>query len=166
MDKQRKLFSHFSHRIIVATGILIFTLIYFVDVSSLNNPQDRLMVSPVIWIIIILYPIIIWQEWKENKKRKNDEQLQEQSEDDETSAKLNKRILLFMVSTLVYLAVMSYLGFIISTIIYMPFLMWVLGTKSKKVLVVLPIAFTILLFFLFNNLLGIPLPQGFLQGVL
>ncbi len=177
MKKQGKIFTVFSHKIIVATGILILTLLYFIDVSSLNNPEDKLLVNSVIWIIILLYPIIIWQEWREKNNKTSEkagiteqllddvnltDQQGEESDDEETSARLNKRIFYFMLSTFLYLVIMNYLGFIITTIIYMPILMLILGTTSKKILIILPIVFTILLYILFNNLLGIPLPQGLL----
>lgn len=182
MNKRGNILTIFSHKIIVATGILIFTLIYFWDVSSLNNSQDKLLVDPVIWIIILLYPIIIWQEWREKNNKTTEkvgiteqllddadltDQLENEEEEDEASARLTKKIFYFMLSTLLYLLIMNYLGFVITTIIYMPIIMWILGTKSKKTLILLPIGFTVLLYILFSNLLGIPLPQGLLlQGVL
>ncbi|WP_339182039.1 tripartite tricarboxylate transporter TctB family protein [Oceanobacillus sp. FSL W7-1293] len=164
-----KFFNAFVHRVIVATGILIFSVVYLVDISSLNSAQDKLMVNPIIWIIILLYPLIIWKEWKEWKevKQSADTGEKESDEVDESSAKLSKKVFLFMLSTLIYLVLMNYLGFLIMTIIYVPTLMWILGTTSKKVLIILPIAFTLLLFYLFNNLLGIPIPSGLLlEGVL
>lgn len=165
-----KFLTPFVHRIIAATLIFIFTLIYFIDASSLENQQDTLMVQPVLWIMIILYPIIIWQEWRAEKKRKVEKQKtaeEEEDADEDTSIRLSKKVFLFMIFTFIYLILMNYIGFIISTIVYMPALMWVLGTKSKKMLIILPIVTAMVLFFLFNNLLGIPLPQGvLLEGVL
>ncbi|CEI81894.1 hypothetical protein J18TS1_16960 [Oceanobacillus oncorhynchi subsp. incaldanensis] len=161
-----KFFNTFVHRVIVATGILIFSVVYLVDISSLNSAQDKLMVNPIIWIIILLYPLIIWKEWKEVKQSTNTDE-KDSDEADESSARLSKKVFLFMLSTLIYLVLMNYLGFLIMTIIYMPILMRILGTSSKKVLVILPIVFTLLLFYLFNNLLGIPIPSGILlEGVL
>jgi hypothetical protein len=164
VGKSGKFFTTFIHRIIVATGILLFTILYFFEIDSLKNAQDKLLVNPVIWIMILLYPIIIWQEWKEKRKEEHTEKAEE---DDESSARMSKKIFFFMLSTFLYLILMNYVGFIIMTIVYMPFLMWVLGTKSKKTLIILPIVFTVLLYILFNNLLGIPMPQGILlEGVL
>lgn len=171
MDKSNKKITPFMHRIIVATLILLFIIVYYFDISSLKNSQDKLLVNPIIWIVILLYPIIIWQEWREKKKneavQQEDVTEKEIDEDDETSARLSKKVLLFMIFTLAYLILLNYVGFIVSTIIYMPALMSVLGTKSKKILIILPIATTVILYILFNNLLGIPLPEGvLLQGVL
>lgn len=164
--KKSNILSPFGHRIIVATGILLFSIIYLIDIETLKNSQDKLLVNPVIWIIIILYPIILWQEWREWKREKEKETLQSQvkaddgDEEDETSAKLTKKIFYFMVSTMLYLALMNYLGFAIMTLVFMPVLLWILGTKSKRVLIFLPIITTFVLFMLFDYLLGIPLPLG------
>lgn len=170
MGKFRGLLSPFAHRIFVATGILLFALLYLYEISSLNHSQDKLLVNPVIWIIVILYPIIIWQEWRQFKGKQAQEQTSEpekEKESSETSAKLTKKVLFFMLSTFGYLIGMNYLGFFMMTIIYMPLLMWVLGTKSKRILIILPIATTIILYVLFDMVLEIPLPQGLLlQGVL
>lgn len=166
MEKQNKIFTTFFHRIVIATGILLFTIFYFMETNSLQNPQDKLLINPVILIMVLLYPIIIWQEWREHKKEqkevKDESELSEEGEsDDESSAKLTRKVFLFMLLTLLYLLVIEYVGFIITTVIYMPVLMYVLGTKSKKILITLPVIFTILLYLLFNNMLGIPLPLGF-----
>jgi len=165
-----KFLTPFVHRIIAATLILLFTIIYIIDASALENSQDTLMVIPVLWIMVLLYPIIIWQEWRAAKKQEAEKQEvaeEEEDADNETTLKLSKKVLLFMILTFIYLILMNYIGFIISTILYMPALMWVFGTKSKKLLIILPIVTAVVLFFLFNNLLGIPLPQGVLiEGVL
>lgn len=166
-----KFLTPFVHRVIIATLIFLFVLIYLFDVSNLNYQQDTLMVKPILWIMMVLYPIVIWQEWrsakKQNAEKKETGNEKAESEEDDTSTRLSKKVILFMVFTFAYLILMNYIGFIISTIIYMPALMWVFGTKSKKMLIALPIATAFLLFFLFNNLLGIPLPQGVLiEGVL
>jgi len=163
-----KFLTPFVHRIIAATLMLVFALIYLIDISALENEQDTLMVNPVIWIMIVLYPIIIWQEWRaEKKKRAEKEDLAEDGEEPESSVGLSRKVFLFMVLTFIYLILMNYIGFVISTILYMPVLMYVFGTKSKKLLITLPIVTALALFFLFNNLLGIPLPIGvLLEGVL
>lgn len=168
MGKLRNLLSPFAHRVIVATGILLFALLYLYEIGSLKNPQDKLLVNPVIWIMVILYPIILWQEWRQFKQSKSEEETAEDDKESaDTSAKLTKKIFFFMLSTFGYLILMNYFGFFIMTILYMPLLMWILGTKSKWTLIILPIVTTVVLFVLFDLVLGIPLPQGVLiEGVL
>lgn len=72
-----------------------------------------------------------------------------------------------MVSTFAYLILTNYFGFLIVTVLYLPLLMWILGTKSKLTLIFVPIITTIALFILFDIVLEIPLPQGlFLEGMM
>ena len=163
LKNSEKFFNIFMHRIIVATAILLFAILYLFEIGSLKSVQDKLLVNPIIWIMFLLYPIIIWQDWKEYRKKSSTEEV---APDGESSSRMNRKLLFFILSTFVYLLLMDYVGFIIITILYMPFLMWVLGTTSKKTLIILPIVFTVLMYILFNNLLGIPMPQGILvEGV-
>lgn len=166
MQVLQKTFSNgpFIHRIIVATSILILAVIYFFDVKDLKNPHDRLLISPVFWIMVILYPIIIWQEIREAKKTIHDS---EEVEGDGDSYRLTKKVGFFMISVMIYLILLNYIGFIISTILFLPALMWILGTKSRLFPIIFSIIATGLLYLFFDILLGIPLPIGILiEGVL
>lgn len=165
MKEKNKLLSKFAHRIYAVTAIFIFALVYLYQMTSLKNPQDKILVNPVIWLMIIMFPIILWIEWRQFREDFNHQEEGETLES-ETNATLTLRVVLFIIITFLYLIVMEKLGFVLSTLVYIPLLMWVLGTKwrdSKLVFILLPILLTIGLYLLFETVLDIPLPEGFLE---
>lgn len=154
----------FIHRLIVPTGIMLLAVIYFFDVQALKNPQDRLLINPIFWIMVFLYPIILWNEWRNWKSRtKLDfKSADKGAEPDEYNVKLTKKVALFMLSVALYLATVNFVGFVVMTLMFIPLLMYILGTKSVKLLILIPILATFVLYMLFGFLLGIPLPVGIL----
>lgn len=77
-----------------------------------------------------------------------------------------KRMLISLALVLVYVFVLKPLGFIVSTLIYLPIQMYVLadaGHRTKKdiiTLLVIDVLFTFVVFFLFRYGFKIVLPQG------
>lgn len=166
MKEKNKLLSKFAHRVYAATGIFVFALVYLYQMTSLKNPQDKILVNPVIWLMIIMFPIILWIEWRQFREDFNQQEEGETLES-ETNATLTLRVLFFIVLTFIYLIAMEKLGFVVSTVLYIPLLMWVLGTvwrDSKLVFILLPILMTLGLYLLFETVLDIPLPEGLLEG--
>lgn len=168
MHKQSKLV--LINRFVVTTIILILAGIYFIDVQSLPNSTDRVLISPIFWIMVVCYPIILWQEWKAWKSKASQVQgkqdamkedaEQEEMEADEAHGRLSKKLVMFMAAIALYLALVSSIGFVILTPLFLIAMMYILGTRSWKVLLSIAVITTIFLYFFFVIWLGIPLPQG------
>ncbi|PTL38103.1 tripartite tricarboxylate transporter TctB family protein [Alkalicoccus saliphilus] len=160
------------HRMLLPTAIFIFITLYFLEVQGLNDSRDRMLITPIYWVMTLMYPIILFQEWEKWKsvenekvdesKVENDEQV-EVDEGSEVDAPLTKKVLSFMLSIFFYLLLVEQVGFVIITLIFIPTLMWLLGTKNWKLLIIMPITVTALLYLLFVTWLGIPLPEGILE---
>lgn len=147
-------------RFLLPTLILMFVTVYFLEVQGLSDPRDRMLITPVFWIMLFSYPIIIFQEWK---KWKAPQQESADEEDHyEVHAKFTKKVAYFMISIFLYLVLINYLGFILVTLLFLPSLMRLLGTKDWRLLSILPVGVTVTLYLLFVTWLGIPLPKGFL----
>ncbi len=74
-----------------------------------------------------------------------------------------KRVLSSFVLTVVYVMILQPVGFIISTIIYLPLQMLILAPEDKRKplpLVILTVIFTLVVFFLFRYGFKIVLPAG------
>ncbi|WP_158736926.1 tripartite tricarboxylate transporter TctB family protein [Alteribacillus sp. YIM 98480] len=152
------------HRLFLPALIFIFITIYFLEVQGLDDPRDRMLITPIYWVMAAFFPIILFQEWKNWKAAKPDkkEKEEEETESYEVDAPLSKKALSFMVSIFLYLFLIEHIGFVLITIIFLPTLMWLLGTKDWKLLVFLPIIVTGALYVLFVIWLEIPLPTGIL----
>jgi hypothetical protein len=78
---------------------------------------------------------------------------------DETKTRLTKKTVMYMTSIGLYLVLIQPLGFIVVTLLYLPAVMWVLGTRSWKLLTFVPIVVVCVIHFLFGEWLNIPLPS-------
>ncbi|WP_078427539.1 tripartite tricarboxylate transporter TctB family protein [Alkalihalobacterium alkalinitrilicum] len=66
----------------------------------------------------------------------------------------------FAISTIIYVFLLEYIGFIIMTFLYMVYLMLFLGVRSYKVLIFVPIIIIFLLYVSSELWLNIRLPKG------
>lgn len=73
----------------------------------------------------------------------------------------NKRVYVVMGIMAVYCVLLNILGIYISGVILIPVLMWILGERNKKKMVVVTAATLIGIFIIFNLILGTKLPEPF-----
>ncbi len=59
-----------------------------------------------------------------------------------------------------YIALMNYIGFVLSTLLFTYFNAKLMGYKNNKVLIIFSLIFTALIVFAFGNLFLVPLPRG------
>ena len=76
------------------------------------------------------------------------------------------RIFLCIALSVCYVAALRPVGYLVSSLFFMILLMWVLGTKKPIVVIAVSFGVTFGLFYVFQSLLGVPLPAGFLRGIL
>ncbi len=71
-------------------------------------------------------------------------------------------VIQFIVLLMLYLPGINYIGYFISTIIFLPVAMWLLGYRRKIAIILITIVWTILSWALFFQLLHVALPTGIL----
>lgn len=146
-------------RLILPTIIIIAAFLYFLEVQGLKNSDNRLLINPVFWIMLVLYPLIIWHEIKTWKRiNSNIKQNEDNTYDPETTRPLSKKLSFYMIGIAIYLSLINYLGFVIMTLLFLPTLMFFFGTKSIKILTITPIVVILIIYFIFINLLSLPFP--------
>ena len=74
------------------------------------------------------------------------------------------QVVISMIITILYVVLMPYLGFIISTLVYSFGIMFYLGMRNIFVLVLVPPGVTLFGYFVFNSILYIFLPRGIIFG--
>jgi putative tricarboxylic transport membrane protein len=72
------------------------------------------------------------------------------------------RISIYCVAILAYIILIDLLGYIASTIVFGLFSLIFMGNRSRMVVIVLPAAFAVLMFFIFDKFLYVRLPDGFI----
>ena len=105
-------------------------------------------------LLIISYVMTIWllvtSVLKQKKEEKQETQVVEQV----------KIIVPYCLMITVYLVMMSKIGYIASTVLFMIASLIYLKLKNKVVLAVLSVLLTIILYFVFTNFLTVILPPG------
>ena len=65
--------------------------------------------------------------------------------------------------SIIYLVAMQFLGFLISTLIFLLVMIRYLGQKNKLTLIISSVSVSIIVYAIFKDFLKIPLPTGFLS---
>ncbi len=73
-----------------------------------------------------------------------------------------KRAILFGLSLLVYALVIYLVGFYIASPLYMGIMMYLMGQRSRKVIVGVSLCITLFIFVTFDLIMRIPVPAGLL----
>jgi hypothetical protein len=73
-----------------------------------------------------------------------------------------KKVIFFIVMTILYIIVMQYIGYYLSTIIYLILGMYYLSYRNWVVMISITAGWVVFSYFAFYRLLYVPLPQGML----
>ncbi|RLA88319.1 MAG: hypothetical protein DRG20_06295 [Deltaproteobacteria bacterium] len=126
-----------------------FTTTYYIKNRGLPS-EDLLLVNPLIYSIAIILVIVIFNELKVKKN-----ELQKKG----VLAKRNVTYI-FILIIILYLISMNFIGYLISTILFLVIGLYILGVRKKRDLILLPLSVAFFFFFLFSFLLHVPLPLG------
>lgn len=140
----------FQKKYIAVIIIYIVTFSFFIQSFSLAKDAGLFprLISGILIFLNTLYMIEIYKG-KDNKKKKKDDILP------------NKLIGIIVLSTL-YVIIVNFLGYIITTLIYLPVTMKYLGIKNNKIIFLSSIISVIVIYLCFVTLLDVPIPTGIL----
>jgi putative tricarboxylic transport membrane protein len=71
-----------------------------------------------------------------------------------------KKFALSVIFLLIYIVIMPWIGFVLSTLVYVLAFILVLGERRKLVLIFSPILVTVLMILIFSKFIAIPFPKG------
>jgi putative tricarboxylic transport membrane protein len=71
-----------------------------------------------------------------------------------------KKIALSVILLLLYIIVMPWIGFGLSTLLYVPAFIVVLGERRRLVLILSPLLVTVFVILIFSRFIAIPFPKG------
>ena len=143
------------------TGVilLILSAVIYAKAATFPAESDH-YVKILVVALVVLTAIMLFQSFSKEKQF-DGKKIQELFADIHWG-----RVFAVIVLSVIYVVAMKPVGFIISSIIYMFAVLWVLGIRSIKVLILVPTISTAVLYFSFGTLLSIRLPKGLLNGVL
>lgn len=142
--------------LIIPLLIFLYSLSYFWEVNLLPNKIDLLLIRPIFFILVLAIIIHVILQFRTYKTKTNVKQTEEKEQ-------INwKKTIYFCLSTVLYVFLLESIGFIILTLVYMVVLMWGLGVRSKKALILTPLISVFSIYISLELLLSIKLPKGVL----
>ncbi|WP_027128744.1 tripartite tricarboxylate transporter TctB family protein [Fusobacterium perfoetens] len=140
----------FQKKYIAVIIIYIVTFSFFIQSFSLIKDAGLFprLISGVLIFLNTLYALEIYRG-KDNKKKKKDDMLP------------NKLVGIIVLSTL-YVILVNFLGYVITTLIYLPVTMKYLGIKNNKIIFLSSIISVVVIYLCFVTLLDVPIPTGIL----
>jgi putative tricarboxylic transport membrane protein len=73
-----------------------------------------------------------------------------------------RKVILMIAVFIFYLLVMSSIGFYLTTFVYLPVMIWLLGVRKIKVIVFSTVFVLIFIYLVFSAFLKVPIPEGIL----
>lgn len=136
--------------------VIVFCIMYLIQSSRIYSNMTMILVRITFYAIVVFFSFVLKEEIQINSEKKTDSQ--------ESSNKLitnkGKRIWFFIIGMGTYIIMIDKIGFTFSTMLFTAIMMSALGIKDKKILTIVPICLVIIIYFMFNKWLMIPLPPG------
>lgn len=140
----------FQKKYIAVLIIYIVTFSFFIQSFSMVKDSGLFprLISGVLIFLNTLYALEIYRGIDNKKKKK----------DDIVTSKLVGIIAL----SALYVVVVNFLGYVITTLIYLPATMKYLSITNKKVIVLASVISVVVIYLCFVVLLDVPIPTGIL----
>ena len=157
---------------LVALFYFLVTVVYVVQIPSIKRTSISPISSAFLPIILsagmgILTVCQIWNAVKKQKAVKATDAAEETAE--AVDGPDYGRAMLTLVASLLYVALLKPLGFMISSILYLELQMCIMVDKERRKPVkflIISVVSVVVIYFVFHNLLQLMLPNGILTGII
>ncbi|MDD3203911.1 MAG: tripartite tricarboxylate transporter TctB family protein [Pygmaiobacter massiliensis] len=142
------------------TIVLIWAGAYYIEVMGYSVKNHRL-IQPIFWIMALLYIINGVTDYRAYQRRKS-EAPPVLTKKDPVNREHMTRVLAIIGIMAGYVALLKFLGFVISTFLFGGAILYFMGEKKWYKVVGIPLVLVTALYLIFRIGLSIPLPTGFL----
>jgi len=149
----------------IAFGLIVFCLFnYFYLIPSQVINQGSVPTYPFTINTLILLSSVgyFFQSIFQNIKKTN-------SQKNKSAQKIQKnaqRAIVIIILIGIWVLALDYIGFLLSTIIFLAGSIITLGSRNYTKIVIISILFPLFMYFLFRGVLKTTLPEGFLENIL
>lgn len=158
--------------LVVPFLIVSYATYYYLEVAALSGGQvNLLLVGPVYYLIILSAVLYVFVTVRNSYRTLRAQSTSPAPIHDDANATgqlaqqetlLNGKFIIFAISTLAYVLLFDRLGFVTSSFLYLAILMYLLGMKSMRVVVLVPAMVVAVLYVSMVILMRFPLPSGWL----
>lgn len=136
------------------TVAMLWVTYYFIE--TMSKPESaRILIGPLYLLLLVLFALICHADFREYRKM---------AARPETPVMIDTRagkaVWLCLVASAIYVAVMPYLGFLLSTTAFLAIGFTSLGAKNRALSFIVAVVFTVALYYFFHTLLYVALPSG------
>ncbi len=142
----------FVQKIIIPFCILIWAGAYFNEIRS-QSIQDQMFIRPVFYLLVVLFIVNGIHDFRSAAKSAGDNAARSEAQE-------TKKVVGFILLVAADLCLVSYAGFILTSVVFLlSCLLW-FGVRNKVILALLPVGMSLFLYVLFALWFGVPLPEG------
>lgn len=146
----------------VPTMVLILSIAYYIESWNVDT-INKLLIKPTCFLIIVIYLFFVYKEFHKHKKLATQQGEQNaQAASNAVSCQVQYKSVFIIGMTAIYVLVVQYLGFILTSVIFMGTMLYVLNVRKKWIVISFSVASTVILYFAFKTILMVPLPSGIL----
>lgn len=139
---------------------LLIVSIFFINESFKLHGNSSWALSPALFPIIVMSLLLLFSLMQIfngiKEERKNAEKIEEKEVID--NIKGYKKLIGFIILTFIYIIILPKVHFLLSTTLYLLSLIFLLGERNIKILLIISILTPIIVKFIFGNLLEVYLP--------
>ncbi|WP_096437405.1 tripartite tricarboxylate transporter TctB family protein [Alteribacter populi] len=159
-----------KYNIIVSIGTIAFSAFFLIVSFGIEGRADNQVIGPTFWPIMILTMMVLLgvlllvQSIRKNKNSeaqvKKDENVVDEILEETTGQTNIKNFWLLTAGLVFYIFSLTIVGFVLATAFIICYSAWLLGMEKIRYLILMPVASTLVLVFVFQTTLNIPLPSG------
>ncbi len=147
--------------LIVPSIMLAYATYYYLEVSALPRREvNLLLIQPVYFVILAAFLVLVAAYVCRSLAGKNGQATNGEASERKITNKV--ATLSFAVLTVAYVYGLGWLGFVVSSWLYMTLLLMFFSVKSWLIIVAFPAGTALFIYLTFDMWLSIPLPKGIL----
>lgn len=151
--------AHEIKNILFLIVIGVFCGIYYMDVRTLPQPEEKNLITFLIWGIAIFLILEVGKSIYRGMKNKNEDN---SSLLHDIKDWIKSRQFILVISIILYVTFLPIIGFFTTSLLFVVILNYLLDSRKIWELTILPVGLLVLIYVLFVILLGINLPTGIL----
>lgn len=157
MEKQKVNFDFLSGTISIVIGIVYGILAFNIKRSPMGNPLAPSVFPLILAAGMVIFGIILVAKSDLNATKRAFEKIK--TTKTANDALSQKMIMSTVAAALVYALIFEHLGYVISTILFIGFILTITNGRKWVKNLIISVVFSIVVYYVFSYLLGIMLPR-------
>lgn len=142
--------------VVAAFGLVYLIMTFNLKRSAIGDPMAPLYFPLGLGSMLVVFGII---QFFRSDIKKSIESIKQMKNANTHDKKINQMIAFTCVAGVVYALIFEHLGFVLSTLFFMFSMLTLTDRKSYKKNMLVAVVFSVSIYLLFTNALGIPLPE-------